>query len=64
MYDNLVKDPTKEVVLLALILYGDKTGTDVNQRYALEPWMFPFANIPRGGPKGGSPFLASSWFYP
>jgi hypothetical protein len=45
-YDNLVKDPTKEV-LLALILYGDKTGTDVNQRYALEPWMFNFANIPR-----------------
>ena len=44
-YDNMVKDPTKEV-LLALILYGDKTGTDVNQRYALEPWMFTFANIP------------------
>jgi hypothetical protein len=21
-------------------LYPDKTGTDVNQRYPLEPWMF------------------------
>jgi len=28
---------------LPLILYGDKTGTDVNQRYPLEPWMFTTA---------------------
>jgi len=25
---------------LAVMLYGDKTGTDVNQRYPLEPWMY------------------------
>ena len=25
---------------LPIMLYGDKTGTDVNQRYPLEPWMF------------------------
>ena len=27
-------------LLLGGIIYGDKTGTDVNQRYPLEPWMF------------------------
>jgi hypothetical protein len=27
-------------LFLPLVLYGDKTGTDVNQRYPLEPWMF------------------------
>jgi hypothetical protein len=26
--------------LLPLIFYADKTGTDVNQRYSLEPWLF------------------------
>jgi hypothetical protein len=27
-------------LFLAVMMYGDKTGTDVNQRYPLEPWMF------------------------
>jgi hypothetical protein len=27
-------------LLLAIMIYGDKTGTDVNQMYSLEPWMF------------------------
>lgn len=27
-------------LVLGVIIYGDKTGTDVNQRYPLEPWMF------------------------
>jgi hypothetical protein len=25
---------------LALMLYGDKTGTNINQWYPFEPWMF------------------------
>jgi hypothetical protein len=32
-------DPDQDY-FLALQVYGDKTGTDVNQRYPLEPWMF------------------------
>ena len=32
-------DPDKDL-FLPLNLYADKTGTDVNQRYPLEPWMF------------------------
>ena len=36
-YPMKVKDPSREF-LMPLILYGDKTGTDVNQRYPLEPW--------------------------
>lgn len=27
-------------LFVPLMIYGDKTGTDVNQRYPLEPWMF------------------------
>lgn len=27
-------------LFLAIMMYGDKTGTDVNQRYPLEPWVF------------------------
>jgi hypothetical protein len=27
-------------LFLPVMMYGDKTGTDVNQRYPLEPWMF------------------------
>ena len=41
-YDKLVAsgfDPDEEL-FFPLILYADKTGTDVNQRYPLEPWMF------------------------
>jgi hypothetical protein len=32
-------DPDNDF-FLPLVLYRDKTGTDVNQRYPLEPWMF------------------------
>jgi len=34
-------------IMLPLILYMDKTGTDVNQRYSLEPVLFTLAAIPR-----------------
>ena len=34
-------------IMLPIILYMDKTGTDVNQRYSLEPVLFSFAAIPR-----------------
>jgi hypothetical protein len=39
-------DP-KTDIMLPLILYMDKTGTDVNQRYSLEPVLFSVAAIPR-----------------
>jgi hypothetical protein len=32
-------DPDNDF-FLPLVLYGDKTGTDINQQYPLEPWMF------------------------
>jgi hypothetical protein len=32
-------DPDQDF-FLASMLYGDKTGTDINQQYPLEPWMF------------------------
>ena len=32
-------DPDQDF-FLAFMLYGDKTGTNVNQWYPLEPWMF------------------------
>jgi len=41
--DNLAADEDFDPELdffVALQMYGDKTGTDVNQRYPLEPWMF------------------------
>ena len=34
-------------IMLPIILYMDKTGTDVNQRYSLEPVLFSLAAIPR-----------------
>jgi hypothetical protein len=34
-------------IMLPIILYMDKTGTDVNQRYSLEPVLFTTAAIPR-----------------
>lgn len=34
-------------IMLPLILYMDKTGTDVNQRYCIEPILFTFSAIPR-----------------
>ena len=39
-------DPKRDV-MLPIILYMDKTGTDVNQRYSLEPVLFSVASIPR-----------------
>jgi hypothetical protein len=36
--------PSNEMYfLIPLIFYADKTGTDVNQRYSLEPWLFTLA---------------------
>ncbi len=35
-------DPEQDF-FLALQMYGDKTGTNVNQCYRLEPWMFTLA---------------------
>jgi hypothetical protein len=40
-YAEFVTDPQKQF-LLPLIFYIDETGTDVFQRYPLEPLMFPF----------------------
>ncbi len=34
-------------IMLPIILYMDKTGTDVNQRYSLEPVLFSLAALPR-----------------
>jgi hypothetical protein len=34
-------------IMLPIILYMDKTGTDVNQRYSLEPVLFSLTAIPR-----------------
>jgi hypothetical protein len=39
-------DPEKEV-LLPIILYMDKTGTDAYQRYSLEPVLFSLATLSR-----------------
>ena len=35
----------ENVIVLPLVLYADKTGKDAFQRYPLEPWMFPLANL-------------------
>jgi Plavaka transposase len=43
-YENFDKE--KEI-MLPLILYMDKTGTDALQRYSLEPVLFTTAAIPR-----------------
>jgi hypothetical protein len=37
----------KKDIMLPIVLYMDKTGTDVNQRYSLEPVLFTTAAIPR-----------------
>jgi Plavaka transposase len=37
----------KNDIMLPIILYMDKTGTDVNQRYSLEPVLFSLAALPR-----------------
>jgi hypothetical protein len=43
MHDQLAADedfdPDQDY-FLALQVYGDKTGTNINQQYPLEPWMF------------------------
>ena len=37
---------SKNDIMLPIILYMDKTGTDVNQRYSLEPVLFSLAALP------------------
>ena len=37
-YDSVIKNPSSEF-LIPIRLYADKAGVDVNQRYALEPFM-------------------------
>jgi hypothetical protein len=34
-------------LLIGILMYGDKTGTDVNQRYPLEPWMYTIGLLRR-----------------
>jgi Plavaka transposase len=43
------RDPLKEAVefVLPIVMYVDKTGTSMNQRYPLEPFMFTTAIIKR-----------------
>ena len=41
--ESLVDFHPETDFFLPLILYGDQTGTDVFQRYSLEPWMFTVA---------------------
>jgi hypothetical protein len=41
---------TKKEIMLPLILYMDKTGTDALQRYSLEPVLFSTAAIPLSCP--------------
>lgn len=43
-YDLMVTDPDSEI-LIPIILYMDKTGTDSYQRYSLEPVLFSIANL-------------------
>jgi hypothetical protein len=46
-YDKLVVDPNHDL-LFPLIFYIDKTGTDVMQRFPLEPLMFTTSLLKRG----------------
>jgi hypothetical protein len=39
-YDKLITNPKLEVLMPPIIFYIDKTGTDVMQRFPLEPLMF------------------------
>jgi hypothetical protein len=41
--NNLDDFDAEHDFFIGIIIYGDKTGTDVNQRYPLEPWMFTLA---------------------
>jgi hypothetical protein len=41
---------------VGVMLYGDKTGTDVNQCYPLEPWMFTLTTLRRAARE-----KATSW---
>ena len=45
--DAYINFDAKRDIMLPIILYMDKTGTDVNQRYSLEPVLFTIAAIPR-----------------
>lgn len=45
--DAYINFDAKRDIMLPIVLYMDKTGTDVNQRYSLEPVLFTIAAIPR-----------------
>jgi hypothetical protein len=52
MRDTFAMDQYKDFdsskdIMLPIILYMDKTGTDVNQRYSLEPVLFSLTALPR-----------------
>jgi hypothetical protein len=51
-------DPDNDL-FFPLVLYVDKTGTNVNQQYLLEPWMFTTPLLQRFIHEG-----ATSWFLP
>jgi hypothetical protein len=40
MFESLEDFDPDNDFFLPLVLYRDKTGTNINQRYPLEPWMF------------------------
>jgi hypothetical protein len=40
MFESLKDFNLDNDLFLPLVLYGDKTGTNINQRYPLKPWMF------------------------
>jgi hypothetical protein len=46
---------------LVLMLYGDKTGTNVNQWYPLEPWMLLHSCVAPADGKRRSEELATPW---
>jgi hypothetical protein len=45
--NNLDDFDAEHDFFIGIVIYGDKTGTDVNQRYPLEPWMFTLAVLCR-----------------
>jgi hypothetical protein len=51
-------------VMLPIIIYMDKTGTDAYQRYSLEPVLFSLGNIPREKRESRRSWrLATPWFH-
>jgi hypothetical protein len=39
-FDSLEDFDRDNLLFFPIVLYANKTGTDVNQWYPLEPWMF------------------------